>query len=289
MKLSHHRIGLLLLVAGACVALSGCGVVNRIRAKNALNEGARAYKDGRFDEAEQSFRYAHELDPEQKNAPLFIARAVHQQYKPGVDTPENKEKADRAVEAYKQVLAAPGIDEKHREDAYSAIAYIYRQMREEAKEEEWLAQRAASGDAPPAKRSDAYTILASKQWDCAYNITEQKENKKTVDRGANGIIVEYVKPKNPDDFNKAMGCVERGLDLVNKAVEQNKENPNAWSYKTNLLRERAKLAQMDGKAEDKTRFESEANAAEQEQKRLNAAANQRKADEDAKKTPPAAS
>jgi hypothetical protein len=86
-----------------------------------------------------------------------------------------------------------------------------------------------------------------------------------------------------------MQCVDRGLDLVNRAIEQNKENPNAWSYKTNLLRERAKLAQMDGKPEDKARFDAEANAAEQEQKRLNAAANQKKAEEDAKKTPPAAS
>ena len=288
MKLSLNRLILLLLVALTAASASGCGAVNRIRAKNALNEGARAYKDGRFDEAEQKFRYAHDLDPDQKNAPLFIARAVHQQYKPGVETPENREKADRAVEAYKQVLAAPGIEEKHREDAYSAIAYIYRQMRDEAKEEEWLTQRANSGDAPPAKRSDAYTILASKQWDCAYNITEQKDNKKTVDKGDKGIVVEYVKPKNPDDFNKAMQCVDRGLDLVNRAIEQNKENPNAWSYKTNLLRERAKLAQMDGKPEDKARFEADANAAEQEQKRLNAAANQKKAEEDAKKTPPAA-
>ena len=34
-------------------------------------------------------REAYELDPTQKNAPLFIARAIQQQFKPGDMTPEN--------------------------------------------------------------------------------------------------------------------------------------------------------------------------------------------------------
>ena len=287
MKLSLNRITLLLVVLSTAAALSGCGVVNRIRAKNALNEGARAYKDGRFDEAEEKFRHAYEMDPSQKLAPLFIARAVQQQYKPGVDTPENVEKAKRAIEAYKQVLTAEGAEPKHKEDAFNAIAYLYRQMRDEGAEEQWLLQRANDSNALPAKRSDAYTILASKQWDCSYNITEQKENKETIDKKEQGVVVQYKKPSDPNEFTKAMGCIDKGMELVGKAIEQNKENPAAWSYKTNLLRERAKLAQMDGKADEKARYDAEANDAEKEQRRLNALANEKKAAEE--KAPPAAS
>lgn len=282
MKLSQAKLVVLLLVAASTAALSGCGVVNRIRAKNALNEGARAYKDGRFDEAEQKFRTALELDPDQKNAPLFIARAVHQQYKPGVDTPENKAKAERAIDAYKEILK---IDQNN-EDAYNAIAYIYRQMRETGKEEEWLLQRARNEGARPEKRSDAYMILASKQWQCTNDITEQKQNKETIDKGSAGVIVQYKKPADQAEFDRAMGCVQKGLELVNNAIQLNKDNPSAWAYKTNLLRERVKLAQMEKKDSEKTDFERQANEAEKEHKRLSAEANQRKPSEAA---PPAAS
>ena len=87
MKLSRTSIAVLLVALVS--ATGGCTLVNRVRAKNALNEGARAYKDGRFPDAEERFRTAYALDPTQKAAPIFIARSVQQQFKPGVQTPEN--------------------------------------------------------------------------------------------------------------------------------------------------------------------------------------------------------
>ena len=62
MKLSQARFALLLLVG--VMTFSGCGVVNRIRAKNELNEAARTYREGKFAEAEQHSRRALELDPD---------------------------------------------------------------------------------------------------------------------------------------------------------------------------------------------------------------------------------
>ena len=276
MKLSQTRVALLLLVVAATA--SGCGFVNSIRAKNALNEGARAYKDGKFAEAQQKFEYALSLDPDQKNAPMFIARAIHQQYRAGVDTPENRAKADAAVEAYKRVLEKDPTNE----DAYNAIAYIYRQMRADDKERDWLLQRANMSGVSNEKRSDAFTVLASKEWNCAYDITEQKENKRTVNK-ADAVVVEWVKPQNPEDFTRAQQCIEKGLELINQAISLNANNPNAWSYKTNLLREKAKLAQMDGKADEKASLEKEADEAEARQKQLSEEAARRKADEEAKK------
>jgi high-affinity Fe2+/Pb2+ permease len=283
MKLSHPRISLALLVLLALTA-SGCGVVNRIRAKNALNEGARAYRDGKFAEAQQKFEYALSLDPDQKNAPVFIARSAQQQYRPGVDAADNIAKGNAAIEAYKKVLASPNVEEKTKEDAYNSVAYMYRQMRDEDKESDWLMQRAVMASAPPDKRSDAYTVLASKRWNCSYEITEQKDNKKTVQK-PDKVIIEYAKPKEQADFDKARDCALKGLELANKAIELNANNPNAWSYKTNLLREMSKLAQMEGKADEKNKFDQEADKAEATQKRLNEEAAQKKAEEEAKKSP----
>src|SRR3712207_4527965 len=160
MKLSRTSIAALLVALVS--ATGGCTLVNRVRAKNALNEGARAYRDGRFPDAEERFRTAFELDPSQRNAQLFIARAVQQQYKPGVQTPENLAVGEKAVAEYQKILNA----EPNNEDAYKAIIFLYGQMKNDAKVNELLIQRAGSGPTPKAK-SEALTILASKQWQCA--------------------------------------------------------------------------------------------------------------------------
>ena len=68
MKLSQTRIAIALAIL--VVTTSGCGLVNRIRAKNELNEAARAYREGNFTEAEQYSRRALELDPDSKTAPV---------------------------------------------------------------------------------------------------------------------------------------------------------------------------------------------------------------------------
>jgi tetratricopeptide (TPR) repeat protein len=278
MKLSQARIGLVFLVVLTATA-SGCGVINRIRAKNELNEGARAYKEGRFAEAQEKFERAYELDPSQENAPLFIARAIQQQYRPGVDMPENIAKANAAIEAYKRVLANnPG-----NEDAYNAVAYLYRQMKEEGKETEWLTQRANLETAPKEKRSDAYTVLASKQWNCVYDITDRKENKETVKK-PDAVIVRYKKPQNQADFDQARNCALKGLELAEQAIALNPGNPSAWSYKTNLLREMAKLAEMENKADEKSKYDQEAEKALAEHTKLSEEAQARKkAEEEAKK------
>src|SRR5678816_4745179 len=145
MKLSQTRIAIVLAVLVA--TSSGCGVINRIRAKNQLNEAARAYREGRFPEAEQHSLRAAELDPDNKTAPMFIARTIHAQYRPGVQTPENIAKAQQAIEAYQQLLAKNPQDE----EAYKAIAYLYGAIKDNDKLKQWIADRAASDVAPAEK------------------------------------------------------------------------------------------------------------------------------------------
>jgi hypothetical protein len=280
MKLSRTSIAVLLVALVS--ATGGCTLVNRVRAKNALNEGARAYKDGRFPDAEARFREAYELDPTQKNAPTFIARAVQQQYKPGVQTPENLAVGEKAVAAYQDILNINPASE----DAYKAIVFLYGQMKRDEKVNELLMQRANSGPTPKAK-AEALTILASKQWQCSYDITEQKENKSTENR-PDKILIHYKKPANQADFDKAQQCTTEGLKLAEQATSLDADNPNAWSYKANLLREKSKLAEMSGDTTAKADFDKQYESALETQKRLSEAATKRKEAEAASKpTPPA--
>src|ERR1043165_9126243 len=148
MKLSQARI-VITIATGITLAIlvvtsSGCGVINRIRAKNQLNEAAKAYRDGHFPEAEQHSRRAAELDPNNKTAPMFIARTIHAQYRPGVQSQENIAKAQEAIVAYQQLLANNPADE----ESYKAIAYLYEATHQDDKLRQWITSRAASDSAP---------------------------------------------------------------------------------------------------------------------------------------------
>src|SRR5918992_6134633 len=218
MKLAQIRIAVVLAVL--VFTASGCGVINRIRSKNQLNEAARAYREGRLPEAEQHSREAAQLDPDNKTAPMFIARTIHAQYRPGVQTPENIQKAQQAIEAYQKILDKNPQDE----EAYKAIAYLYGAIKEDGKLRDWITARASSDTAEPAKRAEAFVVLASKDWDCSFKITELPTNKTTTIEAGNRAKVSYKKPADAKDFTTAQECVKRGLETVEKAIQQ---DPNS--------------------------------------------------------------
>lgn len=269
MKLSQTRIAIVLAVL--VVTSSGCGIINRIRAKNELNEAARAYRGGQFEQAEQHSRKAFELDPNSKTAPSFIARTIHAQYRPGVQAPENLAKANQAIEAYQRILQS---DPKN-EEAYKAIAYLYGATKEEDKLRSWITGRANDTSIDAEKRSEAYIVLASKDWDCSFQITELPTNKGTTLNEGNRAVVSYKKPSDPKDFEAAQACVKRGLEEIENAIKLDSNSESAWSYKTNLLLEAKKLAEMDGKTDQAAELDKQREVA---QKRTNvlSEANQKK-------------
>jgi tetratricopeptide (TPR) repeat protein len=284
MKLAKTRIAMPLAILVATgflvVTSSGCGVINRIRSKNQLNEAARAFRDGKFTEAEQYSRRAAELDPDNKTAPMFIARTIHAQYRPGVQTPENIAKAQEAIQAYQNILAKNPADD----EAYKAVAYLYGAIKDDAKLKDWITARATSDSTDPAKRAEAYVVLASKDWECSFQITELPNNKiTTVDPSNNKATVSYRKPADQKDFNQAQMCVKQGLAGVENAIKFDPNNENAWSYKTNLLLEASKLAEMENQTEQKAEFQKQYEAALKRTTELSAAAEKRKEEEEAQK------
>lgn len=287
MKLSQTRIAISVLAIIALAILvattSSCGVINRIRAKNQLNEAARAYREGRFPEAEQHSREAAALDPNNKTAPMFIARTIHAQYRPGVQSPENIAKAQEAIQAYQQLLDKNPKDD----EAYKAIAYLYGAIKEDDKLKQWISARAANEAAEPEKRAEAYVVLASRDWDCSFKITEQPGVKTTnVDPTTNRATVSYKKPKEQKEFDQAQMCVKQGLVEAENAIKFDSNNESAWSYKTNLLLEASKLAEMDGQTEQKAQYQKEYEAALKRTTELSVANQKRKEEEEKKSASP---
>jgi len=281
MKLS--QTGIVMVLAILVATSSGCGVINRIRAKNQLNEAAKAYREGHFPEAEQHSRRAAELDPNNRTAPMFIARTIHAQYRPGVQSPENVAKAQEAIVAYQQLLANNPQDE----ESYKAIAYLYEALHQDDKLRQWIASRAASDTAPPEKRAEAYVVLASKDWDCSFKITELPTNKTTtLDPSNNKATVSYKKPKDQKDFDMAQMCVKQGLVEAENAIKFDPNNESAWSYKTNLLLEASKLAEMDGKPDQKAQYQKDYEAALKRTTELSVANQKRKEEQEKQSASP---
>ena len=142
MRFSRSRIGAISILALFVAASAGCTLVNKLRAKNELNETARAYKEGHFEEAEQHAKRALSYEPDNKTAAIFIARVIHQQYKPGVDAPDNVQRARDAIDAYKHILEK----DPNNEEAFKAISVLLAAIKDETKLREWILARASDSN-----------------------------------------------------------------------------------------------------------------------------------------------
>ena len=277
MNFSRSRICAVAILVLFVATGSGCSLVGKVRAKNELNEAAKAYKEGHFEDAEAHAKRALALDPSNPTAPIFIARIIHQQYKPGVDAPDNIQKARDAINAYQQVLQNPASPEQA-EEAYKAISVLYSAIKDETALRDWIMKRANDPNQTNERRAEAYAILAGKDWDCSFKITELPEVKVTAGEGQ----VNYQKPKDPKDFDNIQRCVTRGLEEAETAIKYDPNNESAWSYKTNLLIEAAKIAKMNGEADKASQYEKQAEVA---QKRATALAEERRKKEEAAEQP----
>jgi tetratricopeptide (TPR) repeat protein len=225
-------------------------------ARDELQEATNAYKRGDFSEAELRSRRALEIDPENTIAPFFIARSVHAQYRQGLETPENLQLAERAIEAYKRIMSK----DVNNDEAYKAVAFLLGQMGRTDEQRDWISQRAENPSVEPAKRAEAYAFLANKGWECSFQITERKENQRSVRRGGQTFIT-WRMPRDLNDFDKAKQCVARGLEFVEQAVTLSPEYVNAWAFKTNLLLEMVKLSEMEGNTRAREDYKKQADDA----------------------------
>jgi tetratricopeptide (TPR) repeat protein len=95
------------LFAVAMIAIgfgaSGC---DKLKARDELNKGVAAYRDGKYDQAIEFFKDAKDHDPTLTNARLYLATAYATQYIPGAPSDENVRMGQAAVKEFQDVLSA---------------------------------------------------------------------------------------------------------------------------------------------------------------------------------------
>src|SRR3984893_410072 len=99
-KVARQVVALAALLVLAFAA-SGC---NKLKARDLLNKGVTAFKNGQSDAAIEDFKQASEPDPALLNARLYLATAYASLYIPGAPSQENMARGNQAVAEFKEVL-----------------------------------------------------------------------------------------------------------------------------------------------------------------------------------------
>src|ERR1700687_5318618 len=206
---------------------------DRARAQEEMKQGAQAFRAGKYDEAQEHYRTVLKLDPTQKSAALALARSIRAQYKPGTADPQNIAKAREAIAVYEKALQ----DDPGQHGAFSAVADLYGALKEGDQQREWILKRAKSEQLRPTTRSSAYRRAADLDLGCARNTANT----------------------DPAGADK---CAARGLESISQAIALSGDDEGALTQKTQLLHQRAKLAETLGASAQKGTYEKQAAAAE---------------------------
>ncbi len=236
------RVGILLLILTTVLVGTNCNYYGKIMSRRDLVDGAEAYKKKEYDRAEELFRDAISRDPEGKSlegktAQLFLARTLHSRF---ISNRDDKPSAMAAIEQYRRVLA----EDPSEQSSFNAVANLYETMKMENEWNQWVTERANNEQVEPVSRAEAYVKLAARQYTCANNISDVEPVKKTIIEDGKPVF-KFTKPEDPTEFEKLKQCADKGYELADKATQLNPESDSAWSYKANLLQQKARIAEME--------------------------------------------
>jgi tetratricopeptide (TPR) repeat protein len=96
-----RRIVVLAAAVTVTLSLTGCA---KLKARDLLNKGVKAFTAGQSDIAIENFKRAKELDPKLLVARLYLATAYASLYIPGAPSAENKARGEQAIAEFKDVL-----------------------------------------------------------------------------------------------------------------------------------------------------------------------------------------
>lgn len=279
------RLGIFVLLILAVFLTTNCSYYNRIMSRKNLVDGSLAYKERKFEVAEELFRKAAGRDPqglteEGKIAQTFLARTLHSRF---IGNRIDKSLAEEAIKEYKKSLSI----NKNDQSSYKAIASLYENLQRPDDWLQWVTERSNAADIKPEYRAEALTSLAAKQNTCANEISDTEATKKTVKKDGKDVF-QFTKPANAADFDKLKGCVAEGSKLIEQAValepetvknagslnaktatdEQLKSTldaikpfESARSYRASLIIQASRVAEMEGRDADHDKLKTDADKA----------------------------
>ena len=232
----------------ACVALaflvaatSGC---NKLKARDDLNKGVGAFKNGQYDTAIEFFKQARDLDPSLMNARLYLATAYASQYIPGAPSDANMKLGNQAISEFKDVL---GIDANNL-SAIDGIGSILFQMAgtpyDPKKFEESKSYHEKHIQEKPTDPEPYYWVgvidwtlafRANNELRAEYNKNNIKKQVKDTDPLPASLRGDYV--------TKYGTLVDEGIADLQKAIQLRPDYDDAMAYLNLLFRRKADMVE----------------------------------------------
>ena len=240
-------VALLILAAG----VSGC---NKLRARDLLNKGVAAFKEGQFDKSVEFFKEAKQLDPDLLNARLYLATAYASEYIPGAPSEENKRHGEEAIAEYKSVLEKIP-DNLNSIDGLASILYqMAGQPFDQKKFEESKTYHQKHISLKPLDPQPYYSIGVI-DWAIAYRgNTEMRAdyNKAHINKQ-----VKDTDPLPPDvrtAYTQKYGpLVDDGVASLQQAIKINPEYDDAMTYLNLLYRRKADMVESSAERDALTK------------------------------------
>ncbi len=227
------KLGLRAVLVGllACMVLSATGC-DKLRARDQLNKGVQAYKNGRFEEAIEHFKNSVALDPDLGVARLYLATAYFGQYVPGVDTPENNHSAEQAIDQYQKVLESQP-SKTNSITALKGIASLYFNMKKFDQAKQYQRKVLEQDPTDP----EAYYSIGVIDWTQTYAPNQAMRTSMSL------------KPDEPIKDQKACeelrskndATVKEGIDMLTQAIKLRKDYDDAVAYLNLMYRQKADI------------------------------------------------
>jgi tetratricopeptide (TPR) repeat protein len=218
---------MVLAVTATLLMTAGC---NKLKARDQLNKGVKAYRNANYEEAIEKFKNAVEFDPDLKVAKLYLATAYAQQYVPGVEDPSNVRMAQQAIDEYKKVLE----NDPKSVNSLKGIAFLYMQMKDFAKARDYYKKAIDVDPNDP----EIYYSVGVIDWTQAY--------KDAADlKSANGMKVDdELKGKGSQKWcdqlqAKDGAAIDEGMKMLQTAIDKRQDYDDAMAYMNLLYRRKA--------------------------------------------------
>ena len=211
------------------LSATGC---TRLRAGDQLNKGVAAFKNAKYEDAENYFQKALEIDPSYDNARLYLATTYSSQIVPNLVTPENLAVAKKATDLFQQILQK----DPSNVTAMKQIASIERNTGhpDEAKEYEKKVIALAPNEA------EAYYTVGVVDWLQSYKNANDALHAENMSDKSDGNV-KLSKPGCAKLTELNTPLVTEGNTYLQKAIDLNPNYEEAMTYMSLMARRKADL------------------------------------------------
>jgi hypothetical protein len=219
------------------VASSGC---NKLKARDLLTKGVRAFKNGQTDAAIEFFKQSKEADPSLMNAQVYLATAYASLYIPGAPSAENMARGNQAIAEFKSILEKDPSNLTAIDGIGSIIFQMAGQPFDPKKFEESKSYHQKHIELRP-NDPEPYYWIGVIDWTEAFR--GSGEMRLAYNRDHIGKQVKETDPLpaslRPEYASKYANLVEEGINAMKKAIALKPDYDDAMAYLNLLYRRKA--------------------------------------------------